>query len=112
MSGTAAPEARADPKGDSVRFVATEGIRVLTFDDESVIFNPLSWDAHLLNAAAAVVLEFLDRPRAVEEIEQLLREALLEEQQADAPAHARQLLQQFEQLGLVQRAREQGLAAR
>lgn len=112
MSGTAAPGVRPAPSGDSVRFVAARGIRVLTFDDESVIFNPLSWDAHLLNAAAAVVLEFLERPRAIGEVEQLLREALLEEQQGDAPAHVRLLLQQFEQLGLVQRATEQALAAR
>jgi PqqD family protein of HPr-rel-A system len=85
---------------------------VLAFDDESVIFNPVSWDAHLLNAAAAVVLEFLDRPHAIGEIEQLLRAALLEEQQADASAHARQLLQQFEQLGLVCRVKEQTFAPR
>jgi PqqD family protein of HPr-rel-A system len=89
-----------------------DGIRVLAFDDESVIFNPVSWDAHLLNAAAAAVLEFLDRPRGFAEIEQLLREALLEAQQPDAAAHARHLLEQFEQLGLVRRVKEQTFAPR
>jgi len=87
-----------------------EGIRVLTFDDDAIVFNPISWDAHLLNAAAAVVLEFLGRPRAIRDIERLLSETLLEEQRAAASNHACRLLQEFEQLGLVQRVKEPSLA--
>jgi hypothetical protein len=30
------------------RYRAASGIRMLDFGDEFIVFNPLSWDAHLL----------------------------------------------------------------
>jgi PqqD family protein of HPr-rel-A system len=95
----------------SVRFAATDGIRVLNFEDESIVFNPTSWDAHLLNAAAAAVLESLAQgPRSVRDIEVLLREALRETEQADASEHAQRLLREFEQLGLVHSIEDEAIA--
>jgi len=95
----------------SVRFVATDGIRILNFEDESLVFNPISWDAHLLNAAAVAVLDLLAQgPRSLGDIELLLSEALLEAEQAEAAEHAQRLLHEFEQLGLVHRLKEEALA--
>jgi PqqD family protein of HPr-rel-A system len=95
----------------NVRFVATEGIRILMFEDESVVFNPTSWDAHLLNAAAVAVLDELGQaPRSVAEVELLLRESLLETERADASSHAHRLLHEFEELGLAHRLTEDALA--
>jgi PqqD family protein of HPr-rel-A system len=109
---TVGPEEHSNLNPLSVRFAATDGIRVLNFEDESIVFNPTSWDAHLLNAAAAAVLESLaDGPRSVGEIEVLLREALRETEQADATEHARRLLHEFEQLGLVHSVMEEAIAA-
>ena len=81
------------------------------FEDESVVFNPNSWDAHLLNTAAVAVLDELAQgPRTVSEVELLLSEALLESERADASVHAMRLLHEFEQLGLAFRLKEDALA--
>lgn len=41
----------------------------LRFDDEALVFNPSSWETHLLNEAAALVLDALVAgPRSVDEI--------------------------------------------
>jgi PqqD family protein of HPr-rel-A system len=96
----------------SDRFIATDGIRILKFGNESIVFNPTSWDAHLLNAAAAVVLEVLAQgPRSIGDISSLLSEALLEAERGDAFEHAQRLLHEFEQLGLVRRLKGEALAA-
>jgi PqqD family protein of HPr-rel-A system len=95
----------------SVRFLATDGIRFLHFEDESIVFNPTSWDAHFLNAAAAAILELLDQgPHSVEDVELLLGEVLHEAEQGAASDHALSLLHEFEQLGLVYLIREGDLA--
>jgi PqqD family protein of HPr-rel-A system len=83
---------------------------VLNFEDASIVFNPISWDAHLLNAAAAAVLALLVRsPRSAHDVEVLLSEALCEAERADASEHARRLLHEFEQLGLVDSLKEDSL---
>jgi PqqD family protein of HPr-rel-A system len=41
------------------RVAAHPDLRILRFDDESVVFNPFLWHTHLLNAAAALVLDAL-----------------------------------------------------
>jgi PqqD family protein of HPr-rel-A system len=42
---------------------------VLRFDDEALVFNPWSWETHLLNESAALVLDaLLAGPRSREEI--------------------------------------------
>jgi len=89
------------------RFVAAGGIRVLNFGDESVVFNPTSWDAHLLNTTAVAVLDLLAQsPRSVDDVELFLNEVLLEAEQVDAAIHARRLLHDFEELGLAHRLKE------
>jgi PqqD family protein of HPr-rel-A system len=105
------PEPRTGATLFSSRFVATDGIRILKFGDESVVFNPMSWDAHLLNAAAVEVLDLLTRgPRPFDDVVVFLGETLVEAERADASEHTQRLLHEFEQLGLVHRLKEESLA--
>jgi PqqD family protein of HPr-rel-A system len=84
------------------RFAAAPGIRTFDFGDEWVILNPLSWDAHLLNAAAAIVLEQLGaEPQSEDEIADTLRDLLVDAEQADAGKQAQRLIGDLVQLGLV-----------
>lgn len=86
----------------TLRYAAVEGIRAFDFGAESIVFNPLSWDAHLLNAAAAAVLDLLaSGAHTTDEVEEYLRELLVESDRADAAQHARRLLDELDQLGLV-----------
>lgn len=111
MTGAQAPDPQIDPISSTVRYVAANGIRVLKFEDESIVFNPTSWDAHLLNSAAIAVLDELAHgPLTVGEVEWLLSEALLDSEQAEAAVHARRLLHEFEELGLARRLEERALA--
>ena len=50
--------------------VATHSdLRILRFDDESIVFNPFLWHTHLLNAAAALVLDALsESPATADEL--------------------------------------------
>jgi PqqD family protein of HPr-rel-A system len=86
----------------TLRYAAVEGIRAFDFGDESIVFNPLSWDAHLLNAAAAAVLDLLaGGARTAGEVEDYLRDLLVDTERAEAASHARRLLDELAQLGLV-----------
>ena len=72
------------------------------FEDEAVVFNPLSWDAHLLNPAAIAVLELLlEAPRFGDEITAFLREALQPDEQPQSSAYAQRLISELQALGLV-----------
>ena len=83
-------------------YAAVEGIRMLDFGDEWVVFNPVSWDAHLLNPAAAIVLELAgSAAQSEQEIEACLREVLVDAEKGAAAEHARRLLDELIQLGLV-----------
>lgn len=85
-----------------MRYSVVDGLRVRYFDDEAVVFDPLSWDAHLLNPAAMAVLEFLlEAPRPGSDIASLLEEALRPGEQAQADVHARRLIDHLLVLGLI-----------
>jgi PqqD family protein of HPr-rel-A system len=86
----------------SARFAAVTDLRLRLFDDEAVVFDPLSWDAHLLNPAAFAVLELLlEVPRSEAEVTAFLTEALQAEEHSQVPAHARRLIGELQSLGLV-----------
>ena len=86
----------------SARFAAVTDLRVRLFDDEAVVFDPLSWDAHLLNPAAFAVLELLlEAPRSEDEVTAFLAKALQAEEHSQVPAHARRLIGELQSLGLV-----------
>ncbi|MCX8113647.1 MAG: HPr-rel-A system PqqD family peptide chaperone [Burkholderiaceae bacterium] len=86
---------------------------MLDFGDEFVVFNPLSWDAHLLNAAAAAVLDLLaEAPHTETDVAAFLQETLLDSEREAAPEHARQLLEELIRLGLVRTVDEEPVAHR
>jgi PqqD family protein of HPr-rel-A system len=86
----------------SARFAAVEGLQTRHFDDEAVVFDPLSWDAHLLNPAAIAVLELLQlSPRTEADVIAFLAEALQANDQPHAAAHGTRLLHDLQSLGLI-----------
>jgi PqqD family protein of HPr-rel-A system len=85
-----------------VKFAAADGLRVRELDDDAVVFEPVSWEAHLLNPAARAVLELLrEAARTESEVAAFLRDALQPHERAEAPAHAQRLLGELQSLGLV-----------
>lgn len=87
--------------GDLLKLAHPDGPRFL-FEDEWVVFNPLSWEVHILNAAAAAVYHLLaEAPRSPLEIESLLRELLVETERDRAAEHARRVVADLRSLGLV-----------
>ncbi len=94
------------------RYRAVAGVRCLDLGDEAVVFDPLSWDAHVLNEAAVAVLELLRQPCTVDRIAAFLGEALVESERDAAPAHARRLLDELVALRLVHEVDEKPVADR
>jgi PqqD family protein of HPr-rel-A system len=85
-----------------VRFALANGLRYRFLEDEAVVFDPVSWDAHLLNPAAIAVLQLLhESPKGEGAIIAFLAEAMRPEEQAQAPTHARRLISQLQSLGLI-----------
>src|SRR5262245_38279882 len=85
------------------RYAAVEGIRAFDFDHECIVFNPLSWDAHLLNAAAAAVLDLLgSAPQSAAAVEEFLRDLLVDSEKGEAAGHSQRLLEELSHLGLIQ----------
>jgi PqqD family protein of HPr-rel-A system len=55
------------------RLRGSEAPKLFAFDDEVAAFNPVTWNTHLLDASAAIVLEALARaPATARSIEPLL----------------------------------------
>jgi PqqD family protein of HPr-rel-A system len=75
---------------------------VLRFDDEALVFNPSTWETHLLNESASIVLDaLLEGPRSLDAIV----EATTRVSGAAVPdgfaEQVEELLGQLESLGLV-----------
>lgn len=74
----------------------------LFFDGEWVVFNPASWEVHILNEAASAVYEYLAQaPRSLQEIECLLQDLLVEDERRGAGEHAQRVIRELASLGLV-----------
>ena len=85
-----------------VRYAATQGLRIREFEDDGVVFEPVSWEAHLLNPAALAVLELLlEAPRSKSEVAVFLNDALSPDERSRADEHAHRLLAELRSLGLV-----------
>jgi len=86
---------------------AVPRIRVLSFEDGVVVFSPRSWDAHILNPAAGMVLALvLESPRRPPEIEAFLAEMLNEGEHPHAGEHAERLINDLRTLGLIEEVKE------
>jgi PqqD family protein of HPr-rel-A system len=58
-----------DAAGARWRLVDPGGVRIRRFDDEAMVFNPLTWETHLLNGVAMSVLDALvSGPRSEAEL--------------------------------------------
>lgn len=78
-----------------------------------VVFDDLSWDAHLLNGAASAVLDLLRQaPRSEQDIADFLCDALHPSEQPAAASHAQRLLAELVSLGLANRLGEDQGAVR
>jgi PqqD family protein of HPr-rel-A system len=97
-----------DPAGPRWRLVDPSGIRIRRFGDDALVFNPLTWETHLLNGAAVRVLDALSAdPRAEARIAE---EVWGPEAGPDEPDSARgeigRFLQELGSLGLAEPVRE------
>jgi PqqD family protein of HPr-rel-A system len=50
--------------GTRFRIVRHPDLRILRFEDESLVFNPRLWHTHFLNASAALILDCLEESPA------------------------------------------------
>lgn len=81
---------------------ATPNLQVVHYDEESVVFNPVTWDTHVLNAAAAEVLALCaEAGCTLEQVEQALKVWLNADEAEHAHAHATQTLESLSALGLI-----------
>ena len=86
----------------SLRFAVATDVRVCVLDDEAIVFSPFSWETHLLNPAAALVLEIAASGPCTEAgIRDVLAEILGEQDRPRAAEYARSLLRELVDLRLL-----------
>jgi PqqD family protein of HPr-rel-A system len=92
-----------DPAGSRWRLVDPSGIRIRRFDDEALVFNPVTWETHLLNGIALRVLDALaagPRP-AAELVAEVCEGDPLVEVPASTAGEIGRFLEELEGLGLA-----------
>jgi PqqD family protein of HPr-rel-A system len=95
---------RAPPRSLAMRWhlVHPQDIAVLRFDDEALVFNPATWETHLLNESASLVLgTLLEGPRSVDDIVATVTRVSDAAVPDGFPEQVVDLLGQLESLGLV-----------
>lgn len=92
--------ARTD--GTRFRLARHPDLRILRFEDESLVFNPALWHTHFLNAAGTLIVDCLDEAPATPAE---LAAALCDEEGNPALPldQIEQLLRELASLGLVER---------
>jgi len=84
------------------RYAAVADLRIREFEDAALVFQPLSWDAHLLNPAAMAVLELCMEGAPTQlDVEQFLADALEAGSRHGAAEHAALLLDELTRLGVI-----------
>lgn len=87
---------------NDVRYFAVSGVRAIDYDEETVAFNPETWETHVLNAAAAEVLSLCtEAPRTPDDIARALAQWLDADDARDAREHAGRILDELQALGLI-----------
>lgn len=77
-------------------------MRLVDLDGEGVAFNPFSWETHLLNPAAALVLEMVAAaPRTEADVARMLADVLDESERPRAADHAQRVLRELIGLRLL-----------
>jgi PqqD family protein of HPr-rel-A system len=78
------------------RYALSADVRIRRLDDDAIVFNPFSWETHLLNPAAALVLELsASDDCTVASVTEVLAEVLDDAERLRAAEHARQLLNEL-----------------
>lgn len=96
-----------DRRTQGPRYVAAAGLRVLDFGDQCAVFDPVSWDVHLLNPAAIGALElFAAEPRSIVDVEAFLVDALQDDERGRAHEHAGRVTAELVSLGLIRSVHE------
>jgi PqqD family protein of HPr-rel-A system len=91
-----------DAGGIEEHYVARADLRWRELGDDLLVFHPVSWDVHLLNTAAGMVLEACTKaPQSLPSMTSLLVDWLADEIRADADGLARSLLVDLSELGLI-----------
>lgn len=84
------------------RLRGSGGLKLFTFDDEVAAFNPVTWDTHLLDASAVLVLRILEQgPATSAAIERELSSNRAADG-ADAGRLAHALIEQLSSAGLIE----------
>jgi PqqD family protein of HPr-rel-A system len=86
------------------RLADLPGTRLRWLDGEAVLFNPVSWETHLFNESASLILAtLLEAPQGAWEIaEALSQEGIrLDPEAGPLEAEVESLLAQLEDLGLI-----------
>jgi PqqD family protein of HPr-rel-A system len=82
--------------------LARADTRIDMLGDDAVVFNPSSWETHLLNpAAAAILLAIARAPKTDAELADLLGRLLRDGDRSAAQHHAQATVGQLGSLGLV-----------
>jgi PqqD family protein of HPr-rel-A system len=93
-------------------FALTPGTRLRRLDDEFMVFNPWSWETHLLNAEAVLIVRpLIQGPKSLEQLQAEYRDAHgdLDPEVCDRAAES--LLLELVELGLVSQDLETGVHA-
>jgi PqqD family protein of HPr-rel-A system len=84
------------------RLAGSRELKLFTFDDEVAAFNPVTWDTHLLDASAAVVLKALARAPATSAAIEHLLSADPAASDSDAARLTTALLGELAAVGLIE----------
>lgn len=83
-------------------FATVGPLRSAELLDGLAVFNPTSWDTHLLNGAAAAVLQFIEQaPRTESEVTLLLEDLLEDQSRPQAADHSTAVLAELLRLRLI-----------
>jgi len=86
----------------ALRYALAPEVRLRRLDDDAIVFNPSSWETHLLNPAAALVLEYSASGDCTEAgVAEILAEVLDDKERPHAGQHARLLLDELVSLRLL-----------
>jgi PqqD family protein of HPr-rel-A system len=86
------------------RAISSEALHFRTWNDETVVYNSLSGDTHLIDSATAQVLLLLRAgPADAEALAEALAPHFQDIQNADLPIQIEQLLASLDALALIER---------
>jgi PqqD family protein of HPr-rel-A system len=99
------------PAGGRWRLVDPSGIRIRRFGDDALVFNPITWETHLLNGVGIRVLDAL--AAGAKDEAQLVEEIFTTDGGGDAVAAKREEIARFlDELGKLELAeRDEGVRA-